>query len=58
MFMHPDLVEKAPKDAWVMLMERKERRASGVATGGTNNWRANVMIQRRAWAPFEWQFPG
>jgi hypothetical protein len=56
MFIHPDFLQKAPDDAWVMVMEWKEPRAPGVSTGGTNNWRANITLQRRSGAPFAWQF--
>jgi hypothetical protein len=57
MYMHPDMLTKAPPKGWVMLMEWKEPGTLGVNTEGTNNWRTNIILTRgRNDGPMFWQF--
>lgn len=56
MFMHPDMLEKAQKDSWVMVMEWKEPRNPDVSTGGTNNWRTNITLSSDDDERLVWKF--
>jgi hypothetical protein len=56
MYMHPDMLQKAQQQSWVMVMEWKEPRNQKVTTGGTNNWRTNITLSSGSEDRMVWQF--